>query len=875
MKKLISVTITFCSFFYYSAISQSLDGKIYSNGELEYIGMPVGGICTGNVYLSGDGRLWDWDIFNTTELAYGGSGGDKFYRSPMKSTDRKKYHLEQGFAIRTTVKGKARVRTLDQKGFENITFRGEYPVGKVTYQDENAPVSVKLEAFSPFIPTDDENSGLPAVVMEYEITNTTKRTITVEIGGWLQNVVNRYSSDRQKGQLVNTIQQEDSFTRLITGSEGKNLEYQPDWGSMTLTLEGKGEGSADIGAIDVNDLSDVFVSGAKKQKAANNEQLLGSLSTSLSLGKKESKKVRFIISWYFPNIHRLNTFRAPHTLWADSESLRNFYSKQFKNAMQVADYIFEKPELITATKLWNSTWYDSSLPVSFLDRTFVNVSTLATASSARFTSKNLLVPYNEGRFYAFEGAYLGFGTCTHVFHYEQALGRVFPKLARDLREKVDLGLSFDKDRGIIRYRAEFSKFGHHDGRGHAVDGHAGTILRIYREHLMAPDYSFLEYNWPKIKLAIQAMIDQDKEKTGEADGILEGIQYNTLDKIWYGKISWISGLYAAVLKAGSEMAAEIGDEAFATKCAQVAALAKKNISSELFNGEYFIQKVDPEDPLAVNSNQGCHSDQLLGQYWASQVGLGDMLEKDKVISALKSIYKYNYVENYGKFLDTATVKVKRHYAQPDEPGLIMCTFPKGGANSAYGDARTKWDMLAVGYFSEVWTAQEHHVAANMIDYGMVDEALTLQNAVNNRYNSQKRNPYNEIEYGNHYTRAMSGYAPFVSASGFYFHGPKGIIGFDPKIGSENFKSAFIVAEGWGSYQQQANQDVKTAVIELKYGQLKVSRWQLPSGWAQDTLMLTLDGKPVGIKKEQEKGKTYLVFDEVLLNAGQALKIEKR
>ncbi|UOY04946.1 GH116 family glycosyl hydrolase [Muricauda sp. SCSIO 64092] len=873
-KKLMFTTIVFYGFFL-SAISQSVGGGIYSNEGSEYIGMPVGGICTGNVYLSGDGRLWDWDIFNTTELVYGGSGGDKFYRAPMKSTDRKKHHLEQGFAIRTTVKGKSQVRTLDQKGFEHITFRGEYPIGKVIYQDKNAPVSVKLEAFSPFIPTDDVNSGLPAVVMEYEITNTTKRTITLEIGGWLQNVVNHYSSNKQKGQLVNTVHKEDSFIRLSAGSEGENFEDLPDWGSMALTLESKGKGNANVGKFKAKDLSQVFESGETKAGATNGEQLLGTISTSFTLAKRESKKVRFIISWYFPNIHRLNTFRAPETLWADYGSLRHFYSKFFKNADGVADYILKNRELIENTKLWNKTWYDSSLPVSFLDRTFVNVSTLATTSSARFTSKNLLVPYNEGRFYAFEGAYLGFGTCTHVFHYEQAMGRVFPKLARDLREKVDLGLSFDKDRGIIRYRGEFSKFGHHDGRGHAIDGHAGTILRIYREHLMAPDYGFLEYNWPKIKLAIQAMIDQDKEKTGEADGILEGIQYNTLDKIWYGKISWISGLYAAVLKAGSEMAIEVEDEAFAMECTQVAALAKKNISSELFNGEYFIQKVDPGDPLAVNSNQGCHSDQLLGQYWASQVGLGDVLEKDKIISALKSIYKYNYVENYGKYLDTAIVKVKRHYAQSDEPGLIMCTFPKGGAKASYGNARTRWDMLAVGYFSEVWTAQEHQVAANMIDYGMLDEALTLQNAVNHRYAPQKRNPYNEIEYGNHYTRAMSGYAPFVSASGFYFHGPKGIIGFDPKIGSENFKSAFIVAEGWGSYRQQADQDVKTAEIELKYGQLKVSRWQLPSGWVQDTFMVTLDGKPVEIKKEQEKGKTYLVFDEVLLNAGQELKIEKR
>lgn len=834
-----------------------------SNVQLKYIGMPVGGICTGQVYLGGDGQLWNWDIFNVSMLNPGDEPGFRYYVNPMAQGDKP---FENGFGIVVKDGFRKFFRPLNRNGFSDIRFNGEYPVGNVQYNDVACPVRVDLKAYSPFIPTDADNSGLPITVLEYTVTNEQEGELEIELGGWLQNMSGYLTGQGKDGQHQNRIEKADTYTRLMLGGKGKFENELADWGNMSLTLLGEGKASAKLTKYKG---IDIYMVGDETDEASETlgNPLIGGVYGETTLKKGESRTFTFLVSWYFPNIH---LWDAAHN-WKDKQNLRHYYDAKFDSANEVSDYVIANQWLLNATKNWAKNWYDSSLPKWFLDRTFVNVSTLATSACQRFhdVTGN---PENEGRFYTFEGVYKGPGTCTHVFHYEQALGRVFPNLARQLREQTDLGLSY-KNNGIIGYRGEFSDIGKHDGRGYAVDGHAGTIMRIYREHLMAPDKKFLNKNWGKIKKSVRYLIDHDKEKTGKADGILEGVQYNTLDRIWYGKITWISGLYAAALKASAEMAAEMDDKAFAKECSKIAALAFKNISNELYNGEYFTHKRDPEHMDTPNTNIGCHTDQLLGQYWATQVGLGDILPNDQVKSALKSIVKYNYVESYGDYLANADIPVKRWYADYDEPGIIMCTFPKGGGNQAPGEIKNEWEKTIVGYFSEVWTGQEHQLAATLLSEGLVEEALKVEKAVHIRYSPERRNPYNEIEYGNHYTRAMSGYAPFISASGFYYHGPNEAISFAPKIDPDDFKSAFITAQGWGTFSQKRNLDGHHGVLQIVHGSLDLSRITLEGNNGNMNLQaLKINGKSV-IGKLDKTGNVYqITWSKTTLNKGDQLEI---
>lgn len=835
--------------------------------DIKYIGMPVGGIGAGQVYLGGDGQLWYWDIFNYQRINPGGPG-DKFYLNPMVQD----HQFEQGFAIRIKGAITPTVKVLREGGFSDIEFHGQYPIGNVQYKDKSIPVEVNLKAYSPFIPTNNEESSFPSIIMEYTLRNTGDSEIEVELFGWLQNTSNYFSFHDQEGEHINTIKESQNGLQLVCSSKGKELSDLPDYGNMTLTLLGKGNTWFSTKThADINyNLTEVKPAQDKTAKGDLGLNLTGVLGKAVHLEASQEKTVTFVLSWYYPNLHRKES--GFHNI-KNRKNLRHYYSQRFSSSTEVADYISSNYETLAGTtKDWVNTWYNSTLPTWFLDRTFVNTSTLATTSCYRLTDLTG-DPDNMGRFYAMEGVYRGHGTCTHVFHYEQALGRVFPGMARQLREQIDYGLSYDSE-GIIKYRGELSQMGHHDGRGYAVDGHAGTILRTYREHTMSADNSFLKANWPKIKRSVAYMLAHDKEKTGKADGILEGIQYNTLDRMWYGKNAWISSLYNAALRAGEAMATDVGDKSFAKQCRKVAELGYKNIPKELYNGEYFINLLDPENPEPPNSNIGCHIDQILGQSWAIQAGLPRILPIEESRSALAAIYKYNFQKDYGDYLESAKIKPVRFYAVPGEACTVMCSFPRGGEEKAPGKIKSEWEKLVVGYFSECMTGFTYQAAGHMIAEGLVDEGMEVIKAIHDRYDPAIRNPYNEVEYGNHYTRAMSSYGAFVSATGFKYHGPKGEISFAPKMNPDNFKSAFIAAEGWGSYSQKKTGDGQTNLLELAYGKLKLNQFEtsILSAEKISSVQVQLDGKDIETKFERVGATVVIVVPELVMVQNQQLTI---
>jgi uncharacterized protein (DUF608 family) len=624
--------------------------------------------------------------------------------------------------------------------------------------------------------------------------------------------------DAQSGAWANIGIGPITFTDL---SGAGDLKDAPDYGNMALGLLGA---PAEYSVAVDQDAAAPAPDGAAKPA----DKLIGAIGRKFKLAAGESVEIDFVLAWYFPNL-------VLHGL----PSKGRFYSSKVESSQAVAQYVTDNFQRLCAqTTLWRDTWYDSTLPQWFLDRTFQNICNVATSTSFRLA---------DGRFYSWEGVASCPGTCTHVWHYAHALARLFPALERDTRERVDLGVGFNPQSGVMGFRAEFD-------RNLAVDGQAGTLLRIYREHQHSPDDSFLRRNWPKIRKAFDPLLKLD----GDQDGILEGAQMNTLDQPWYGKIAWMSSLYNAALLAGEQMARVVGDDQFADHCKQIASRGSQNIVKELFDGEYFFNEVDPNKLNKINSGTGCEIDQVFGQSWAFQVHLGRVLPKNETRSALRSLWKYNFTPNVGPYREH--YKSGRWFAMPGEAGLLMCSFPRPSWDyeQAHGKGQAEW---AAGYLNECMNGFEYQVAGHMIWEGMVKEGLAITRALDDRYAPEKRNPWNEIECGDHYSRSMASYGVFIAACGYEYDGPAGYLAFAPRVSPEDFKCPFTAAEGWGTYSQQIAPNAFNAQLALKYGKLRLASLALdiPPSLQPTTALAKVSGSAVAARLKIEGRRAVVNF----------------
>ncbi|MGQ9589666.1 MAG: GH116 family glycosyl-hydrolase [Planctomycetota bacterium] len=534
------------------------------------------------------------------------------------------------------------------------------------------------------------------------------------------------------------------------------------------------------------------------------ETYSAALSVSMRLEPGAAKSARFILSWHFPNVERFG-------------HRGNRYAGWFANARESNAYVRENLSRLEAdTRLFHDSVYASNLPYTVLDAMTSQLAVLRGptcwwALEHKDTKKDYFAGY--------EGCYACCPlNCTHVWNYAQGHARLFPEIGRNLR-RYDF-LHYLREDGETQHRQ-------HSPHGAFVDGQAAVIEAAYREHLMSPDDSFLREVYPGVAKAMDWLI---RKIDPDEDGVNGGEQWNTYDVATNGAHTFIGSQYLSALAAAERMALRAGDEASARRWRKIREAGSRNQTEKLWSGQYFIQI--PDRTPARDYNTGCHSDQLLGQWWAHMLGTGYLYPPDRVRAALRSIYRHNFRQNFRGFR-----QAPRRYVLDDEAGLLICSWPQGGRPNPF-----------ILYADEIWTGIEYATAGLMIYEGLLDEGFAIVNAARDRYDGRIRhglnsgpggNPFNELECGKFYARAMSSWGLLLACQGFVYDGPAGILGFQPRAKPEDHASFFSAAEGWGFFRQRLEGKVQREEIECRWGQIRVAElvFAAPVGWKEPRVRL--------------------------------------
>ncbi|MGI8988975.1 MAG: GH116 family glycosyl-hydrolase [Bryobacteraceae bacterium] len=859
--------------------SGSVDGtgaiafpRIFTGRHLAMIAFPLGGVGAGSVSLGGRGQLRDWEIFNKAD-----KGNNLSYALPsiwVKTGNADPVARVLEARYQPPYEGQNGLGSQNAPGLSRIAsarFIGEFPLARIDFEDDSLPVRVSLEAFTPFIPHNPDDSGLPVAVLRYTAVNPGPATARVSIAWSIDNPVSPVSV-RPSGRFandarVNEFRQGNAFAGLSMSNPGLAADdllhgtfalavLQPGNGKLTHLRgwpRGRWWNSPML-------FWDDFSSDGELGPEPPEPNAVGALCLSRDIPARGRAEYTFLLAWHFPN-------RTPARCgWTAPKGeqntvIGNWYSTKFPDAWAAAEYAAANLErLEKQTRLFAASLRESTVPAAVREAASANLSTFVTTTCFRTA---------DGEFHGFEGANdkLGccFGNCTHVWNYETATAHLFPSLSRSLR-KAAFGYSMD-DAGAMHFRQVLPDGKERSGFA-AADGQMGQIVHAYLDWMLSGDEAWLRQLWPRIRKGLEfAWVPGGWD--ANRDGVMEGVQHNTYDVEFYGPNPQCGIYYLAALRATEEMARAVGEDDFAQECRRLFESGKKWIDANLFNGEFYIQQVvgyrndriapslrsamgadDPEHP-EFQVGKGCLVDQLVGQYLAEVCGLGPLADTGNVRKALQSIHRYNRKNTLYRHNS-----VQRIFALNDESALVICDYGKAPR-----------PHIPFPYYAEVMTGFEHSAAAHMIFAGMVSEGLESIADIRKRYDGERRNPWDEAECGHHYARAMAAWSSLLAVSGFRYRGAH--VEIAPRGAGRDFRCFWSTGTGWGVFTRRASPANAEVALRVHSGQLPLRSAEFVAG--NGAARVRHRGDPVEHAIERKNGRVILRFQNpVLVREGEDL-----
>jgi len=797
----------------------------YSGEYLSRIAFPVGGIGAGMFCIEGTGAISHMSVRNRPDVF---NEPCMFAALHVKGFEKGTKVIEgqvpgwKHFGQPGSGNGSAGA-SYGLPRFENCSFLARFPFATIDLEDDDLPLSVTIKGWSPFIPTDADNSSLPAGALEYTFKNTGssvvealfsynsrnfmvqpggKATIKPISGGFILSEEGTVENPEKKGDFA-----------IFTSEPGTIVDHcwfrGGWWDPLTITW------------------NTILKGETRDTPTADADAPGASLYVPFTMEPGETKTIRLMMVWYVPDT---NLRYGQDSTEPDDEECTDpacscndpfykpWYAGKFNGIIEVANYWKTNyKDLFSKSESFSTSFFDSSLPPEVLEAIAANLTIIKSPTCLR---------QPDGKLWNWEGCSDNSGccagSCEHVWNYAQAIPHLFPKLERTLRE-TEFGPSQNKEghqtfRAALPVRPVAATF------YAAADGQLGGIMKVYRDWHISGDTEWLKKIYPKV---VESMDYSIRTWDPRSTGTLEEPHHNTYDIEFWGPDGMCTSFYLGALKAISEMGSHLGQNV--EKYKSLYLKGRQAIEEDLFNGEYFYQRIkwtglsapDPvtaskgtwsseysEDALKLLQAEGpkyqygtgCLSDGILGSWIAEVCGLKNIVDSLKVTSHLNSVYNYNFKKD----LTDHSNPQRPSFALGNEGGLLLCTWPKGGKLS-----------LPFVYCDEVWTGFEYQAACHLMMMGEVEKGLEIVRTARDRYDGRLRNPFNEYECGHWYARAMSSYAMIQGLTGVRYDALSQNMYIDSRIG--DFTGFISTETGFGNVGLENGKPF----LKVAYGEINV------------------------------------------------------
>ncbi|MDX2023475.1 MAG: GH116 family glycosyl hydrolase [Deltaproteobacteria bacterium] len=819
--------------------------EVMRNADKARNGVTLGGVGSGGAELRKDGRFYNWSAFNNAPRGTGEPLPEEQadfmffklrYEVPGQEPRIKLLQIEDGYRV-----GTVEVHVYEfpwMTGVEKIEYSARFPNAELVFTDPEMPVEVRMKAWSPFIPHDVDSSNLPALCFDFQIVNKSNTPVDVMLIACQRNLAGYdfkekfYTANVSEGQGHKMFEagarevpaDRSSAGTLALASLSSDSSHYLGWEHRHPYFERVLRGKT-LGNIDETEKRTTRDRKTNKRWAL--PRTFNSLAKSANLKPKQSFDHSFVMTWHFPN------------MWNESKTRIEgaYYARKFKSAAEVAKHVVaNRDDLHKRTNAFIENFYDSDAEPFVLDQINSQLNTFITSGWCT----------KDGNFGILEGItsdhHWGPIATTDVSVYGSVpIATMFPSLQR---QTLRAHRAIQQDSGEVAHGLQ-RDFGKRltgvAGVDRRLDLHAQYVGMVMRDFFWTGDKDFLKEMWPSLKKAIEYCV-KERDLNGDSMPDMEGIMSSYDNFPMYGVAAYIGSQWLAALAGMVEGAKALGDADAQKRYAGFYDKGKAIFEERLWNGKYY-RLWNDEGGKHGGKDEGCLTDQLIGQWTMRFNGLGDLVPREHITSALKSVLDMSYKPKFG---------------------LRNCSWP--GA--------TPWadvpDNIWVDQANTCWSGVELAFASFLMYEGLYKQGVDVMRTVDDRYRKVGRY-WDHQEFGGHYYRALAAWAAVNAMAGLSQN--QGVYGFAPTVPKKQLKLFFAVPTATGHYERTGAGGGQRVSLKLATGSMTISGLKLAIDKPSAKTTVWVDGKPVAAQAavSDNKQEVWLTFaTPLVLNAGQVL-----